>query len=81
VRDPIVSGQLQGGDFIRPESIAQELDISLTPVREGLLALRTQASSGSSRDAGSSSSLLLATTSGIFSPPRRCLPESSRHVR
>jgi DNA-binding GntR family transcriptional regulator len=42
VRDLIVSGQLQGGDFIRPESIAQELGISATPVREGLLALRTQ---------------------------------------
>ena len=42
VRDLIVSGQLQGGDFIRPESVAQELGISATPVREGLLALRTQ---------------------------------------
>lgn len=42
VRDLIVSGQLQGGDFIRPEAIAQELGISVTPVREGLLALRTQ---------------------------------------
>jgi DNA-binding GntR family transcriptional regulator len=37
-----VSGQLQGGDFIRPESVAQELGISATPAREGLLALRTQ---------------------------------------
>jgi DNA-binding GntR family transcriptional regulator len=42
VRDLIVSGQLQGGDFIRPESVGQELGISATPVREGLLALRTQ---------------------------------------
>ncbi|MGH3273403.1 MAG: GntR family transcriptional regulator, partial [Streptosporangiaceae bacterium] len=42
VRDLIVSGQLQGGDFIRPESVAQELGISATPVREGLLALRTR---------------------------------------
>jgi DNA-binding GntR family transcriptional regulator len=42
VRDLIVSGQLQGGDFIRPELVAQELQISATPVREGLLALRTQ---------------------------------------
>jgi DNA-binding GntR family transcriptional regulator len=42
VRDLIVSGQLQGGEFIRPESIADELHISATPVREGLLALRTQ---------------------------------------
>ena len=42
VRDLIVSGQFQGGDFIRPETIAQELGISVTPVREGLLKLRTQ---------------------------------------
>jgi DNA-binding GntR family transcriptional regulator len=42
VRDLIVSGQLQGGDFIRPESVAQELQISATPVREALLSLRTQ---------------------------------------
>lgn len=42
VRDLIVSGQLQGGDFIRPESVAQELQFSATPVREGLLALHAQ---------------------------------------
>jgi len=42
VRDLIVSGQLHGGDFIRPESIAQDLSMSATPVREGLLALRSQ---------------------------------------
>jgi DNA-binding GntR family transcriptional regulator len=42
VRDLIVSGQLKGGDFIRPEVVASELQISATPVREGLLALRTQ---------------------------------------
>jgi DNA-binding GntR family transcriptional regulator len=42
VRDLIVSGRLLGGDFIRPEAIAQDLQISVTPVREGLLALRTQ---------------------------------------
>ena len=42
VRDLIVSGQLQGGDFIRPESVAKDLDISATPVREGLLALNSQ---------------------------------------
>ncbi|MDQ1749365.1 MAG: hypothetical protein QOE71_421 [Pseudonocardiales bacterium] len=42
VRDLIVSGQLQGGDFIRPEAVASELQISATPVREGLLALHTQ---------------------------------------
>lgn len=42
VRELIVSGQLQGGDFIRPEAVASELQISATPVREGLLALRTE---------------------------------------
>ena len=42
MRDLIVSGQLQGGDFIRPETVAQELGFRATPVREGLLALRTQ---------------------------------------
>jgi DNA-binding GntR family transcriptional regulator len=42
IRDLIVSGQLQGGDFIRPETVASELGISATPVREGLFSLRTQ---------------------------------------
>lgn len=42
IRDLIVSGQLRGGDFIRPETVAQELGISATPVREGLFSLRTQ---------------------------------------
>lgn len=42
LRDLIVSGQLRGGDFIRPETVAQELGISATPVREGLFSLRTQ---------------------------------------
>ena len=42
VRDLIVSGQLQGGDFIRPESVANDLGISATPAREGLLALHSQ---------------------------------------
>ena len=42
VRDLIVSGKLRGGDFIRAETVAQNLGISATPVREGLLQLRTQ---------------------------------------
>ena len=42
VRDLIASGQLQGGDFIRPESVAKDLGISATPAREGLLALHSQ---------------------------------------
>ncbi len=35
-----MSGELRGGQFIRPEAIAETLGISATPVREGLLALR-----------------------------------------
>ena len=42
IRDLIVSGTLRGGDFIRPETVAQSLGISATPVREGLLELRTE---------------------------------------
>lgn len=40
VREQIVSGQLRPGSFIRQEHIAEELGLSATPVREGLLALR-----------------------------------------
>jgi len=40
VRDLIMSGQLRSGDFIRQERIADELGLSATPVREGLLSLR-----------------------------------------
>jgi DNA-binding GntR family transcriptional regulator len=42
IRDLIVSGKLHGGDFIRAEAVAQNLGISATPVREGLLELRSQ---------------------------------------
>jgi DNA-binding GntR family transcriptional regulator len=40
VRELIISGQLRSGEFIRPESVAEALDISATPAREGLLALQ-----------------------------------------
>jgi DNA-binding GntR family transcriptional regulator len=40
VRELIMSGQLRPGEFIRSERLAEELDLSATPVREGLLALR-----------------------------------------
>ncbi len=40
VRDLIMSGRLTAGEFIRTERLADELGISQTPVREGLLALR-----------------------------------------
>lgn len=40
VRELIMTGQIQPGDFVRLEQIARDLGISTTPVREGLLALR-----------------------------------------
>ncbi|MPZ62128.1 MAG: FCD domain-containing protein [Propionibacteriales bacterium] len=42
VRELIVSGQLHTGDFIRPEAVAEELEISATPAREGLLLLQAE---------------------------------------
>lgn len=40
VRELIMSGQVRAGDFLRLEHLAGELGISVTPVREALLALR-----------------------------------------
>ena len=40
VRELIMSGNLRPGEFIRQERIADELQLSATPVREGLLLLR-----------------------------------------
>lgn len=40
VRELIMAGRLKAGQFIRTEWLADELGISPTPVREGLLALR-----------------------------------------
>lgn len=40
VRALIMSGELREGDFVRLDRIAVEMDISVTPVREGLLLLR-----------------------------------------
>jgi DNA-binding GntR family transcriptional regulator len=42
VRELIVSGQLPAGGYIRPETVADELGISATPAREGLLLLQTE---------------------------------------
>lgn len=39
VRDAVISGRLRQDEFIRPEELAAELDISVTPAREGLLTL------------------------------------------
>lgn len=43
LREQIVSGQLKEGDFLRIESIAKALGVSPTPVREGLLLLKSEA--------------------------------------
>src|SRR6266851_4666518 len=40
VRELIMSGRLRPGEFIRQERIAEELELSATPVREGLLSLK-----------------------------------------
>lgn len=40
VRALIMSGELREGDFVRLDRIAVMMDISVTPVREGLLLLR-----------------------------------------
>jgi len=40
VRELIMSGHLRSGEFIRQERIAEELQLSATPVREGLLSLK-----------------------------------------
>ena len=42
VRSMIVAGQLQPGDTVKAESIAEALDISATPVREALQALKVE---------------------------------------
>ncbi|MFV8245662.1 GntR family transcriptional regulator [Mycolicibacterium peregrinum] len=42
VRELIVSGQLHSEEFIRPETVADELGISATPAREGLLQLQAE---------------------------------------
>ena len=40
VRDLIVSGQVRAGEFLRLESLAEQLGTSVTPVREALVSLR-----------------------------------------
>jgi DNA-binding GntR family transcriptional regulator len=42
VRELIVSGQVRPGEFLRLEPIAQAVGVSNTPVREGLLSLRSE---------------------------------------
>ena len=40
VRDLIMSGEVRQGEFLRLEHIADELGVSVTPVREAMLSLR-----------------------------------------
>lgn len=40
IRDLIMSGQVRQGEFLRLERIADDLGVSVTPVREALLSLR-----------------------------------------
>ena len=42
VRELIISGVVRPGEFLRVERIAEEMGVSNTPVREGLLALRSE---------------------------------------
>ncbi|MFF2319288.1 GntR family transcriptional regulator [Arthrobacter sp. NPDC058097] len=42
VREQIMSGNLRPGQFLRMEPIAEAIGVSITPVREGLLALSSQ---------------------------------------
>lgn len=42
LRERIISGRLRPGEFLRIDAIARELDVSTTPVREGLLLLQSE---------------------------------------
>ncbi|MFE7422841.1 GntR family transcriptional regulator [Rhodococcus sp. NPDC057529] len=42
VREMIISGEVRAGDFLRIERIADAVGVSTTPVREGLLTLRSE---------------------------------------
>lgn len=42
IRGLIMSGELQPGTLVRPETIGEELDISTTPTREALQSLRVE---------------------------------------
>ena len=42
VRELIISGTVRAGEFLRMEPIAEAVGVSNTPVREGLLALRSE---------------------------------------
>lgn len=42
LREQIISGKLGKGEFLRIDAIAKELNVSTTPVREGLLLLQSE---------------------------------------
>ncbi|HEX4257078.1 MAG TPA: GntR family transcriptional regulator [Streptosporangiaceae bacterium] len=42
VRELIISGAVKPGEFLRMERIAEQVGVSNTPVREGLLSLRSE---------------------------------------
>lgn len=42
VRELIISGEVKPGEFLRMEPIAEAVGVSNTPVREGMLALRSE---------------------------------------
>src|SRR6058998_579942 len=42
LREQIISGKLQKGEFLRIDAIAKALGVSTTPVREGLLLLQSE---------------------------------------
>ncbi|WP_025778251.1 GntR family transcriptional regulator [Brevibacterium sp. VCM10] len=42
IRDRIMSGELRPGEFLRMEPIAETVGVSITPVREGLVALASE---------------------------------------
>jgi DNA-binding GntR family transcriptional regulator len=44
VREAIMVGQLPAGQFLRTESLAAELNVSATPVREALMTLQSEGS-------------------------------------
>jgi DNA-binding GntR family transcriptional regulator len=44
VRERIVRGELPAGEFLRTETLASELGVSATPVREALMALQSEGS-------------------------------------
>lgn len=42
MREEILSGRIKQGQFLRIDAIAKSLDVSMTPVREGLLLLQSE---------------------------------------